>query len=137
MLSRNLIIFSVISAILVFAVIIGRGGAHRSPAQRSAVVSDSIPDIGPVQVLNGCGQTDAGDKMADFLRSRKFDVKSIGNAKSANYPFTMVIGRKKDMKTARQIEAVLHTGHCILLCNGEPGFEAAVILGPDFQSRIP
>jgi len=132
---KNLILFSLITSILLVAIIIGNCHGNRRVVPAGHASSDSIPDIGPVQVLNGCGRPGAGDKMADFLRSKKFDVKFIGNARSANYPYTMVIGRT-DMKTARKIENVLQTGHCVLLRNEDRNFEATVIIGPDFQAKI-
>lgn len=135
MASKNPIILAGISAILLIAVIIGRNSDSRPGTSIKHAAAD-VPYLGRVQVLNGCGRPAAADKMADFLRGNNFDVKHIGNTPDENYPFTMVVSRKKDMVIARQIENVLHTGHCILLCTDDKNYDATVITGPDYQKRI-
>ena len=35
----------------------------------------AIPNIGRIEVLNGCGIPGAAGKVADFLREKQFDVK--------------------------------------------------------------
>jgi hypothetical protein len=74
--------------------------------------------------------------MADFLRDRGFDVKSIGNAETWNYPFTLVVSRTKDRTIANQICEALATDKQIVLRDGEQMYDATVILGPDFAERI-
>jgi hypothetical protein len=136
--SKNLLIFSIIGIILLIAIFLGI--IHRSPIRSKESVPEitaaSIPYLGPVQVLNGCSIAGAGDRMADFLRARKFDVKNIGNAPERNYSYTLIISRSKNMTIAHQLGSVLHTDHCVLMRNGEETYAATVIIGPDYEERI-
>ncbi|MGA3050635.1 MAG: LytR C-terminal domain-containing protein [Chitinispirillaceae bacterium] len=135
---KNLLIFSIIGIILLLAIFLGivRRSSIRSGEPAPETTAASIPYLGPVQVLNGCGIAGAGDQMADFLRARNFDVKNIGNAPESNYPYTLVISRSKNMTIAHQLESALHTGHCVLMRNGEETYVATVIIGPDYEERI-
>jgi hypothetical protein len=139
MFSRNLIPFSAISAILVLAMMIG---ILRNPVvvRPSAAVPENggiiVPSIGRVQVLNGCGAEGAADKMTDFLRTKKFDVKNTGNAPSWNYPFTIVVSRSPDMTVARQIAKALNTDHIVLIRKDDRTYDVTVIIGPDYRERI-
>ena len=96
----------------------------------------SVPSIGSVQVLNGCGVEGAAKRMADFLRSKGFDVKDIGNASSLNHQSTMVISRSADMGLANGIERLLKTGKVVLIRNGDSMYDVTVVAGPDFEERI-
>jgi hypothetical protein len=96
----------------------------------------AVPNIGSVQVWNGCGADGAANRVADFLRSKSFDVKDIGNAPSWNYPATMVISRTADMGLANDIEKALRTGKVALIRNGDAMYDVTVIAGPDFEERI-
>jgi len=139
MFSRNLIPFSAISAIFVLAMMIG---ILRNPVvvRSSAAAQENggiiVPSIGRVQVLNGCGAEGAADKMTDFLRTKKIDVKNTGNAASWNYPFTLVISRSADMTVARQIATALRTDHIVLIRKEDRTYDATVIIGPDYRERI-
>ena len=70
--------------------------------------------------------------VANFLREKSFDVKSIGNAKSWNYPFTIVASRTKDMTIARQVCATFNIDKLVLLRTGEELYNVSVLIGPDF-----
>ena len=139
MFSRNLIPFSAISAIFVLAMMIG---ILRNPVvvRSSAAAQENggiiVPSIGRVLVLNGCGAEGAADKMTDFLRTKKIDVKNTGNAASWNYPFTLVISRSADMTVARQIAKALRTDHIVLIRKEDRTYDATVIIGPDYRERI-
>lgn len=135
--SRTVITFLAICALLLVAAAIGIS-RHRAEAsdRRSASLEIPIPHIGSIQVLNGCGTAGAADKVADFLRLKKFDVKYIGNAESWNYPFTMVISRTADMTVAHKVAGTLKTDRCILLRNQDTTYNVTVIIGPDYGERI-
>ncbi len=96
----------------------------------------AIPSVGSVQVLNGCGAEGAAKRVADFLRSKGFDVKDIGNASSLNYPSTMIISRNTDMAMANSIEKLMKTGKLILMRNGDSMYDVTVVAGPDFEEKI-
>jgi hypothetical protein len=96
----------------------------------------SVPSIGSVQVLNGCGAEGAANRVADFLRSKGFDVKDIGNASTWNHQSTIVISRTTDMNLANGIEKLLKTGKVVLIRNGDSMYDVTVVAGPDFEERI-
>jgi hypothetical protein len=96
----------------------------------------SVPSIGSVQVLNGCGAEGAANKVADFLRSKGFDVKDIGNASTWKHQSTMIISRTADMGLANGIERLMKTGKVVLIRNGDSMYDVTVVAGPDFEERI-
>jgi hypothetical protein len=111
--------------------------APQIPPAPLTSIGRNIPHIGSIQVLNGCGVTGAADRMADFLRSRNFDVKDIGNASSWNYPGTMIISRTADMALANELEKFLKTGKVTLIRNrDEHLYDVTVVVGPDFEEKI-
>lgn len=120
-----------------------RRHGHRYVAESNATlpplqeqIAASVPSIGRIQVLNGCGAEGAADQMTDFLRAKKFDVTNKGNASSWNYPFTLVVSHTKDMAVARQIAKALNTDHIVLMRKEDRACDATVIIGPDYGERI-
>ena len=110
--------------------------AQQTPASTFSALQKNVPNIGSVQVLNGCGAGGAADRMAGFLRAKNFDVKDIGNAQTWNYPATMIISRTNDMGLAGEIEKHLKTGKVVLIRNNEQLYEVTVVVGPDFEEKI-
>jgi len=104
------------------------------PEDRPA--DNGVPSIGSVQVLNGCGVDLVGERVVDFLRSRGFDVKDVGNAPSWNYPETIVVSRTSDMRNARRVAAALSTDKVIMLRTGDESYDVVVYIGADYQERI-
>jgi hypothetical protein len=94
-----------------------------------------IPSVGKVQVLNGCGAGGAAGIVADFLRSKKFDVKNIGNAPMSNYQTTLVASRTRDMSIARMVAAALNTDEVFLMRTGDAMYDVTVYVGADFKER--
>ena len=141
MFSKNIPSLLSISGILFIAVIIG---IHRSPDRQKLVsvpplqeqIDASVPSIGRIQVLNGCGSAGAAEKMTDFMRMKKFNVANTGNASSWNYPFTLVVSHTNDMTIANQIAAVLTTGHVVLMRKEDHAYDVTVIIGPDYEEKI-
>jgi hypothetical protein len=148
MFSKNIPSLLSISAILFLAVIIGilrspdrpKGASAPGPREKNPPLQEqidaSVPSIGRIQVLNGCGFAGAADKMTDFLRVKKFNVANIGNAASWNYPFTLVVSHTNDMTIANQIAAVLTTGHVVLMRKEDHAYDVTVIIGPDYEEKI-
>ena len=134
---RNFIIFLSLCSVVLLSIFIGTrrfsvsDKQSKSEEKLSSPIS-TIPNIGRIEVLNGCGMPGAAGKVADFLREKSFDVKSIGNAKSWNYPFTIIVSRTEDMTTAEQICAAFNTDKLIILRTGEELYNVSVLIGPDF-----
>ncbi len=136
---RNLGTFLVVAVIMAVAVAIGM--YRRSGGGASSEESDVlVPHIGRVQVLNGCGVSDAAWKTAEVIRSSGFDVRNdeIGNASSFDYPFTLVVSRSGDMTIAREVGEALGVSpdRVILLRDTEGGRDVTVVVGHDFQRLI-
>jgi hypothetical protein len=110
--------------------------APAASAAVSSIFASNVPNRGSVQVLNGCGVEGAANRVADFLRSKNFDVKNIGNAPSWNYPATMIVSRTTDMALANEIEKYMKTGKTAIIRNGELLYDVTVITGHDFEEKI-
>jgi len=132
----NLLTLFIISAVMGISMFIGTELKTRPVPKQEKKNSVSVPYIGKVEVLNGCGIEGAAGKVADYLRSTNFDIKSVGNAQTWNYPFTMVISRTLDTTVASQVASSLNTDKMIVIRNNDMMHDVTVIIGPDFGERI-
>ena len=137
MASRNILLFATITALLCIALFIGIARNNPASLKTPLEISPAVPCIGSIQVLNGCGIAGAADRVTDFLRLKKFDVKYKGNAETWNYPYTLVISRTADMTIARQVASALATDRCVLMRTNDSTYNVTVIVGPDYAERIP
>ena len=133
---KNAVLFIIIFVALIGVMTVGLIRPADDGVSKSDKAIERIPSLGRVQVMNGCGQAGAGNKIADLLRSRRFDVKDIENVVSGNYPYTYVISRKKDMIIARQIAQVLTTEKVFMVRNGDESYDVTVFVGSDYAERI-
>ena len=92
--------------------------------------------MGRIEVLNGCGIEGAAGKVANFLRSKNFDIKSTANADIWNYPFTIVVSRSLDTTIASQVAAALKTDKMVVIRSNDNLHDVTVFIGPDFGERI-
>jgi hypothetical protein len=106
------------------------------PQTKKEINQVSIPDIGSIQLLNGCGAEGAATKVADYLRDNDFDVKFVGNADTWNYPYTMIISRNTDDTIANQVAQVLKTDKVVKIRNNDNSFDVTVVIGPDYGEKI-
>lgn len=130
---NNLSILLVLVSLLGSAILIGHFKTGIGPTPR---VAETVPHMGSVQILNGCGEGGAANAVADFLRSKGWDVKEIGNAPTWKYPFSIVVARTADMTNARQIAAALKTDKLILMRTDDNPCEVDVFVGRDYPERI-
>jgi hypothetical protein len=137
---KNAIVLLVLLCILFAAIFLGRQRSVRQmePMQGLPGILGTIPSIGRIQILNGCGAGGAANKVGDFLRSKGFDVKNKGNAPTSNYPFTLVVSRKKDMTIARQVAGAIgaENDKILLMRNGDETYDVTVFVGSDYSERI-
>lgn len=96
----------------------------------------TIPYIGRLQILNGCGSSGAAQSVAGFLREHHFDVKTIGNADNWNFTETLVISRILDTSIAVQVAEALSSNGIVLIRNQETRYDVTVIIGNDYRERI-
>ena len=137
---KNIVALLVLVAILIASILIGmrRSLPATIQAQVMAGSGNTIPSIGRIQILNGCGVDGAANKVGDFLRAKGFDVKNKGNAPTSNYPFTLIVSRKKDMTIARQVAGALgaENDKVVLMRTGDETYDVTVFVGPDYPERI-
>lgn len=141
---KNAAILLVTCTVLICAMIAGlRGPVAKGQPQGETPAPEKQDDarqknpyIGKIQVLNGCGSVGAAKTVTDYLRSKKFDVKDVGNAKTGNYKETMVVSRIKDQTVAQQVAQALGIHTVILIRNGDEMFDVTVFVGDDFKERV-
>lgn len=88
-----------------------------------------------VEILNGCGKDGLARKIGQYLRSHGFDVMNLSNAKSFNYPETIVIDRVGKPEYASQVAEILGTKNQIQQIVADPFRmeEITVIVGWDYK----
>ena len=131
---KNIIAFLFICAIIIFSIVVGISKtplSHKIP-QNTEKNTAVIPAIGSIEILNGCGESGAANEVADFLRTKGFDVKSTGNAETWNYPFTIVVSRIKEMEIAERVSAALKTDKLIQIRTDEEQYNVSIFIGPDY-----
>ncbi len=95
-------------------------------------VEETIPDIGSVEILNGCGKSKVAGNLSGYLRKNRFDVKSTGNAQSFNYKKTLVISRIPDMSIAEKVTSLLRCDDPIFIRTNHSSYDVTVIIGHDY-----
>lgn len=122
------------AAVLLLTVLIGLFYflTHRNRPSASEPVT--VPFIGAVQILNGCGTPGAAQVIADILRRNGFDVKEIGNAPDWNYRHTLVAARTRNLQTAALVAKTLKTDNLIPLRNDDGLFDVTLFVGDDFEA---
>ncbi len=135
---KNIILFLIICAFVIFSIVVGisKTPLSRTPDREQETGGGIIPAIGSIEILNGCGRGGAANEVADFLRSKGFDVKSTGNAETWNYPFTMVVSRTKEMAIAQKVSAALNTDKLIQIRTEEDQYNVSIFIGPDYGELI-
>ena len=140
---KNAAILLVTCLVLIIAMVAGLRGPSvkgetqsETPALQKSEDLQKIPWIGKIQVLNGCGVDGAANVVAEYLRSKKFDVKNIGNAPTGNYQATLVVSRKKDQAMAHQVADALGTGAVFVMRTQDDMYDVTVFVGSDFKERV-
>lgn len=135
---RNVVAFFTLVTILGVAILVGLNTGEPDPNSVEQRTIPTVPSVGSIQVLNGCGINGAAGAVADYLRSHGFDVKNIDDARDENgakiwnYDSTIVVSRKKNMEIAEGVRRALGVGKMILLRNDETMYDVTVYLGDDF-----
>ncbi len=88
-----------------------------------------------VEVLNGCGTSGAAGQVGRYLRTTGFDVMTVDNAGSFNYPETLVIDRVGNPEYAARVAEVLGTPNRIQQIIPDPFRieQVTVIVGGDYK----
>lgn len=88
-----------------------------------------------VQVLNGSGEAGIGGRVAAYLRDGGFQVVDVGNADRSDYFASMVVARRSDLSTAREVAHYLGGPPIIRQAWNSDLADVSVIVGSD-RSRL-
>jgi hypothetical protein len=88
-----------------------------------------------VEVLNGCGEDGIARVLGNRLRSLGFDVITVENAESFNYPETLVIDCVGNLEYARQVANAIGVANTIQQIVPDPFRieEVTVVIGDDYR----
>ena len=88
-----------------------------------------------VEILNGCGISQAAARLTNKARSLGLDVIHEGNASSFNFLHTMVIDRSGTSDRADQVASVLGIGNRIQQVTDDAYrlADVTVVIGRDFR----
>ena len=133
---NNIILLFIICFTCAISIYVGTTKVDITGQNKTIQKKASVPDIGSIQLLNGCGAEGAANKVADYLRSNNFDVKYVGNADTWNYPFTMIISRNGNDSIANQVANVLKTDKIVNIRDNDNSFDVTIVIGPDYGEKI-
>jgi hypothetical protein len=136
---KNLSILILLAAFIVTLIFIGTMIADVPPKESSGKVSHNIqtvPHLGSIELLNGCGVDGAALEVSNYLRSKGFDVKNVGNAPEWSYTSTLIVSRVKDTTMATRVASALKTQKMTLILNNNTLYDVTVFIGSDYKERI-
>jgi hypothetical protein len=104
--------------------------------ERSGIAAGSTIQL---DVLNGCGASNAGAQFTSYLRARGFDVVEIRNYKTFDVEKSLVIDRAGNMENARKVAYALGVGkgQTIQQMNQDYYVDVSVVIGKDYKSLKP
>ena len=129
-----LLVFCVSVGVLIFIGDSISGESVKQPDDTSP--PSTVPHLGSIELLNGCGVDGAAQEVASYLRAHSFDVKSIGNAPTFNYSNTLVASRTNDTTMAAKVAAVLKTDKIAIIQNDQNLYDVTFFIGSDYKERI-
>lgn len=88
-----------------------------------------------VQVLNGSGEAGIGGRVASFLREGGYQVVDVRNADRPDYFSSLVVARRSDLSTARDVAHYLGGPPLIRQVWDSDLADVSVIIGSD-RSRL-
>ncbi len=123
----------------VFALTIAASAFFLNPYREEIVeppapVSEGYSKI-HIEILNGCGEDGIAQQIGKQLRTFGFDVITVANAPTFNYPETIVIDRVGNPEFARQVAEVLGTTNRIQQVIPDPFRieEVTIVVGRDYR----
>lgn len=88
-----------------------------------------------VQILNGSGEAGVGGRVAAFLRDGGFQVVDVRNADRSDYFASIVVARRRDLSTAREVAHYLGGPPLVRQVWDSDLADVSVIIGSD-RSRL-
>jgi len=107
----------------------------RPEPQEPVAVSEAPKEkVIKVEVLNGCGVPKLARQAEDYLRGEGFDVVKTDNARSFDFPETIVIARDTVVTYANRVaKALFVENNVIQQINRDLLLDVTVILGKDYK----
>jgi LytR cell envelope-related transcriptional attenuator len=127
---------ALVGTLLVLAAGLGLFWPRPQPRAAQAFAVPSPKGRVMVEVLNGTGRQGAARTATRMLRRQGLDVVSVGNADSLS-DSTRVIVRRGESAPARYIAQVLGAKKIFVETDTLRRVDVSVILGGDFQPRLP
>lgn len=127
-------LFTVALALLVLA-LAGSWAWNRWGGLRAAPRFSKSARVVRVQVLNGSGETGVGGRVASYLRDGGFQVVDVANADRPDYFASIVVARRGDLSTAREVAHYLGGPPIIRQAWRSDLADVSVIVGSD-RSRL-
>ncbi len=114
--------------------VLGLGRDWRKTPEKPAHTPVASREI-HIEVLNGCGDDGVARAAGDRLRALGFDVITVENAESYNYPETIVIDRVGRPDFARQVGDAIGVANRIQQIVPDPFRieEVTVVVGGDYR----
>ena len=102
--------------------------------QKANQVLDTLiwgkPEPLQLTVLNGNGRAGVAQEVANSLRSKGYEVVSLGNAEHFNYPETQIVVSATDVERVQDLAVDL--GATVLIADQSSGSKVTIIIGQDF-----
>jgi hypothetical protein len=86
-----------------------------------------------VEVLNGCGIEDLGEKLKERFEEAGFSVIYTGNADSFNYDKTVVIDRAGNLQLAQKVAKTINVSQISQSIDKSDTVDVSVIIGRDLK----
>ena len=99
-------------------------------------VKDGTAGAIQVDVLNGCGASDAARAVTGYLRSRGFDVVEMRNYKTFDVPQSLVVDRTGDRRNSERVAYALgiKKENIIQQVNQDYYVDVSVVIGRDYAT---
>lgn len=97
-------------------------------AREPALLPPADPDLS-IEVLNGCGTSGAGERVAMLLRGAGYRVDAIGNADHFHYHEDIVIARRVSLKKAEPVARLLGGANVIEQRRTGHAYDITIVVG--------
>ena len=97
-------------------------------AREPALLPPANPDLS-IEVLNGCGTSGAGERVAMLLRGAGYRVDAIGNADHFHYHEDVVIARRVSIKQAGPVARLLGASSVIEQRRVGHAYDITIVVG--------
>ncbi len=112
-----------------------RAAELKPPPEGEDISPAEVPLPLRVEVLNGCGVAKLASKAADYLRSRGYDIRDVGNAKHKMYARTIIYLRIQNQELGEALAAAIGLSPGQVQIEPDPALvdiDATLIIGHDY-----